>query len=86
MTFSANIAADVCDAAFFAFIAITVADARFVDRDAILDRTAALVRCGWAGNLAFTVAHLRWLTVFLADFHIETSLGAGWPSVRMTHF
>jgi len=86
MTFSANIAADVCDAAFFAFIAITVADARFVDRDAILDRTAALFfRCGWAGNLTFTVAHLRWLTVFLADSHPETSLGAGWPSERITN-
>jgi len=59
MTFSANIAADVSDDAFFAFIAITVAAARCIDRDAILDRTAALVFRGWAGNLAFTVAHLR---------------------------
>jgi len=50
-----------------------------------LDRTAALVRCGWAGNLAFTVAYLRWLTAFLADFRLETSLGAGWPSVRIAN-
>jgi len=82
-TFSANIAAEVSDDAFFAFTAIIVAAARSIDRDAILDRTAALVfRCDWPGNLAFTVAHLQWLTMFLAFFHLETSLGAGWPSVR----